>query len=305
MPCNNPIAPAQFMQMLLNAGFRGDGAVLAYSIAVAESGLCADAIGQTSAQAAIGQFDRGIFQFNNQQPPVPISDACAYDPQCAANSAFAATQGGTGQAWSHWSTFLNGAYNQFLGEAGNVYNALSSIPGGLPNPASGYSGSGGAGAGAGPPAGQAAGGGGQNCLPGTGPGGPSLGPVSIPCVPNPAGAIAGAAGTGLGNVAGGLAGIQGLIDGLVVKAFKGAGGALFGWLTSKSIAPFAQRVGLVVLGGGLLVAGSVLVFGAGNTVALVAGGPEGVAAEQGVKRATGSGRRTTRRASGSGRRRAA
>ena len=93
--------------ILEQAGFSGQGLSTALGIVQRESGGNPAAQGYNPQTVVNGvnlgpSIDRGIFQFNSIVPPVPVTDACAYDPLCAAKAAYAATNGG--QNWGAWST---------------------------------------------------------------------------------------------------------------------------------------------------------------------------------------------------------
>jgi len=93
--------------ILEQAGFSGQGLAVALGIVQRESGGNPAAVGYNPQTLVNGinlgpSVDRGLFQFNSIVPPVPVTDACAYDPLCSAKAAFAATNGG--QNWGAWST---------------------------------------------------------------------------------------------------------------------------------------------------------------------------------------------------------
>ncbi|MER6100747.1 transglycosylase SLT domain-containing protein, partial [Streptomyces sp. NPDC001728] len=94
------------------AGFRGDGLVTAVAVALAESSCNPSAYNVTNNTPP--STDRGLWQINDYWHP-EVNDACAYDPQCNANAAFAISSGGTN--WQPWSTFNQGAHRRHLDEA--------------------------------------------------------------------------------------------------------------------------------------------------------------------------------------------
>jgi hypothetical protein len=55
--------------------------------------------------------DRGLFQINDRWHP-EVTDKCAYDARCNAEAAYEISKGG--RDWTPWSTWHNGAYEQFL-----------------------------------------------------------------------------------------------------------------------------------------------------------------------------------------------
>lgn len=85
------------------AGFRGASLINVVSIAEAESRLQPHGPDNLNRNAAgqVTSRDRGILQINSVYHP-EVSDACAYNPQCAFNAAFRISNGGSD--FSPWST---------------------------------------------------------------------------------------------------------------------------------------------------------------------------------------------------------
>lgn len=112
------------------AGFGGQALVTAVAVALAESGGVTNAQGlNRSIQGrVVTSIDRGLWQINNVYHS-EVSDACAYDPLCAAQAAYRISQGGSN--WSPWSTFKSGAYRNFMSvalTATQAANALNTAP---------------------------------------------------------------------------------------------------------------------------------------------------------------------------------
>ncbi len=89
------------------AGFTGNGLSIIVAIAQAESGLNTNAKNVNTD----GSIDRGIVQINNKWHP-EVSDACAYDPACAFQSAYKISSKGTN--FSPWATYTSGKYTQYM-----------------------------------------------------------------------------------------------------------------------------------------------------------------------------------------------
>src|SRR5579875_732127 len=109
---NNAIGAAS------KAGFRGQSLTTIVAIAMAESCL------SNTAQHvnADGSIDRGILQINNKAHP-EVSDACAYNIQCAFNAAYTISNRGTD--FTPWTTFVNGDYQANV----PAVQQLTSFPG--------------------------------------------------------------------------------------------------------------------------------------------------------------------------------
>lgn len=104
-------------QVAQAAGFTGTALDTAVAIAMAESGGNAQAVNVNTN----GSRDRGLWQINNQAWP-NVSDACAFDPLCAAKAAYRISQDGTD--FSPWVTYQTGAYLQYF-HAGADYRYSS------------------------------------------------------------------------------------------------------------------------------------------------------------------------------------
>jgi len=94
---------------LANSALHGGSAVLiAVAIAQAESGFDADAVNTNSN----GTTDTGLWQINSVHG---YSQASLRDP--SKNAAAMAKISKNGTDWTPWTTYNNGAYKQFLGNA--------------------------------------------------------------------------------------------------------------------------------------------------------------------------------------------
>ena len=101
----------------MRAQFSGDNLVMCVAIAWAESNLNSSARNINSD----GSVDRGLWQINSKWHP-EVSDACAFDPNCAASAVFKISRGGT--YWNDWVTFRNGSYQKYLDMARGAYAAF-------------------------------------------------------------------------------------------------------------------------------------------------------------------------------------
>lgn len=98
---------SEVLDLVKRAGFSDNTAPLAAAVAMAESG------GNPAARNVNvdGSVDRGLFQINARWHP-EVSDACAFNPECAARAAYRISNQGTN--WNQWSAYKNGSYRQFL-----------------------------------------------------------------------------------------------------------------------------------------------------------------------------------------------
>lgn len=80
------------------------------AIAAAESGRRPDNVGVNGD----GSRDRGLWQINSKAHP-NVSDACAFDPTCAAKAMYEISNKGT--KWRAWVAYKNGSYKKFLFDA--------------------------------------------------------------------------------------------------------------------------------------------------------------------------------------------
>lgn len=106
------LSPEQIAQYAIKAGFRGDGAVKAVAVALAESGGRTDAVNRNSDKYR--SIDRGLWQINSKWHP-EVSAAAAFNPAQAAAHAYRISNGG--KSWSPWSTWKNGSALTQIGRA--------------------------------------------------------------------------------------------------------------------------------------------------------------------------------------------
>lgn len=94
-------------------GVPADQLAVCVAIATAESGLRTDAVGHNGPTSGCpnGSRDRGLWQINDCYHP-DVSDDCAFDANCNARAMYAISSGG--HNWRPWSTYNNGAYQQYL-----------------------------------------------------------------------------------------------------------------------------------------------------------------------------------------------
>ena len=117
MPAN------KLLDLLYQAGFRGQGLDMAYAIAMAESAGNARA---HNGNAGTGDNSYGLFQINmlgsmgperRQQYGLSSNDDL-FDPLTNARVAYKMSNGG--RSWSPWSTYKNGAYQRYMGGSQTV-----------------------------------------------------------------------------------------------------------------------------------------------------------------------------------------
>lgn len=105
---------AHALAFAYNAGFRGNAQITAVAIATAESGLRDDARHVNPG----GTVDRGIVQFNSYYHR-EVSDACAYDAQCAFDQFYRVSSHGTN--FHAWTTYNVGAHLRYMGVTTTAY----------------------------------------------------------------------------------------------------------------------------------------------------------------------------------------
>jgi len=113
----------KLLDLLYQAGFRGQGLDMAYAIAMAESAGNARA---HNGNAGTGDNSYGLFQINmlgsmgperRQQYGLSSNDDL-FDPLTNARVAYKMSNGG--RSWSPWSTYKNGAYQRYMGGSQTV-----------------------------------------------------------------------------------------------------------------------------------------------------------------------------------------
>jgi hypothetical protein len=115
-----------------NNGNFGGNLVTATAVCVAESGGNAtiyycDGNGTVGTYPPVrcpgGSYDRGLWQVNSKAWP-QVTDACAFQPTCNANAAYAiSAQGAT---FSPWAVYDSTGYVRYLGPAQTAVNGLDS-----------------------------------------------------------------------------------------------------------------------------------------------------------------------------------
>lgn len=108
------LSDKEIAAFVTQAGFTGGGATMAVAIALAESGGNPKAQGFNKSGNKVLSVDRGLWQFNSVYH-AEVTDACAYDPRCAAQAVYRVSSHGTN--WQAWSTYMNGSYRAYLGRA--------------------------------------------------------------------------------------------------------------------------------------------------------------------------------------------
>lgn len=109
------ISDAAIASYARNAGFAGNGLVMAVAIALAESGGVTNAVNYNPANGRTpASTDRGLWQINSYFHK-EVTDTCAFNPACCASAAYRISSGGS--SWRQWSTYGNGAYKQYLQRA--------------------------------------------------------------------------------------------------------------------------------------------------------------------------------------------
>lgn len=127
---------ASLMDILKQAGFKGEALKMAYAIAMAESSGNAKA---HNGNAGTGDNSYGLFQINMLGDMGPArrkkyglsSNDDLFDPLTNAKIAYQMSDGG--KNWSAWSTYGSGAYKSFYGGSGqqvsNSYTASKTADG--------------------------------------------------------------------------------------------------------------------------------------------------------------------------------
>ena len=128
------LAGVDVVRLALQVGIPDAQLTTCVAIAWAESGLRTDALGHNGPTAGCpnGSRDRGLWQINDCYHPT-VSDAQAFDPLGNAQAMYAISSHGTN--WNPWSTFTNGAYQQFITPAGLAVRLAESTSGGSGGPA--------------------------------------------------------------------------------------------------------------------------------------------------------------------------
>ena len=111
------LSDVQIAQYARNAGFHGHGLVISIAVALAERSGWTQAVLVDSDCSR----DRGLWQINSFWHS-EVSDAQAFDPAGCASAAFNISS--SGNDWTPWTTYDNGAYQQFMSRAQTAANQV-------------------------------------------------------------------------------------------------------------------------------------------------------------------------------------
>ena len=100
-----------------NGGFTGEGLVISIAVSLAESSGWTQAVLVDSDCSR----DRGLWQINSYWHS-EVTDAEAFDPPEAAQAAYNISS--SGNDWSPWTTYQDGAYQQYMAEAQQAANSV-------------------------------------------------------------------------------------------------------------------------------------------------------------------------------------
>jgi Lysozyme like domain/Ricin-type beta-trefoil lectin domain len=115
-----------------NNGTYGGNLVTAAAVCVAESGgnpaiYYCDGTGRVGTYPLVtcpgGSYDRGLWQVNSKAWP-KVTDACAFQPSCNADAAYAISA--RGATFSPWVVYDSTGYTRYLGAAQAAVNRLGS-----------------------------------------------------------------------------------------------------------------------------------------------------------------------------------
>jgi len=111
------LSDVQIAQYARNAGLHGDGLVISIAVALAESqGWTRAVLINTDCSR-----DRGVWQINSYWHS-EVSDDQAFDPAGCATAAYNISSGGSD--WTPWTTYNNGAYQQYMSRAQAAANQV-------------------------------------------------------------------------------------------------------------------------------------------------------------------------------------
>ncbi|WP_394843182.1 hypothetical protein LZC95_39795 [Pendulispora brunnea] len=111
------LSDVQIAQYARNAGLHGDGLVISIAVALAESqGWTRAVLINTDCSR-----DRGVWQINSYWHS-EVSDDQAFDPAGCATAAYNISSGGSN--WTPWTTYNNGAYQQYMSRARDAANQV-------------------------------------------------------------------------------------------------------------------------------------------------------------------------------------
>lgn len=128
------MTPAQIAAVCAQAGFRGDALVTIVAIAHAESTDYSDNIGDVGLETSTWGPSVGLFQVRTYQPAYLARhydqwrDRSKLDgnPLYQAQAAYAISSGGTN--FHPWTTYTDGAYLAYIGEAQAAVGQIGSTP---------------------------------------------------------------------------------------------------------------------------------------------------------------------------------
>jgi hypothetical protein len=104
------LSDKQIAQYARNAGLHGNGLIISIAVALAESqGWTKAVLINTDCS-----HDRGVWQINSRWHG-EVSDDQAFNPSTCAQAA--ARISSNGNDWTPWTTYDNGAYNQYMSRA--------------------------------------------------------------------------------------------------------------------------------------------------------------------------------------------
>ena len=104
------LSDKQIAQYARNAGLHGNGLIISIAVALAESqGWTKAVLINTDCS-----HDRGVWQINSRWHG-EVSDDQAFNPTTCAQAA--ARISSNGNDWTPWTTYNNGAYNQYMSRA--------------------------------------------------------------------------------------------------------------------------------------------------------------------------------------------
>jgi len=111
------LSDVQIAQYARNAGLHGDGLVISIAVALAESqGWTRAVLINTDCSR-----DRGVWQINSYWHS-EVPDDQAFDPAGCATAAYNISSGGSN--WTPWTTYNNGAYQQYMDRARSAANQV-------------------------------------------------------------------------------------------------------------------------------------------------------------------------------------
>lgn len=120
LPTGGTLTPVQIATYAKNAGFSGQGLIYAIAICLAESG------GQVGIINKSDKTDYGLWQINIKAHPQYTPARLLSDPAYNASAAYQISSGG--KNWNPWTTFTNGAYNNYISTAVKAAAQINALP---------------------------------------------------------------------------------------------------------------------------------------------------------------------------------